>query len=455
MSIARSLFDNRAYNLAQVFGVEDATTPEMKRAIQDWFDLYYQNAPTKEENPCQRLPVTIVSKLSKTMFSEYEADSDNEFAASILSALNRERKGAVQKAMIGGECFVKPIIMNGAFSFRTVDRRNYAVLGRDEMDNITDVGMAEKTQVGASTYTLLERRSVDHNGYLRIESRLFKSSDDVTLGVEVPLTELPKYEQLVPEIVYQEPVYSTGLIHVKIPLENCVDGSPDGASVYAPAAGLIHLINVNEAQINGEFERGQSRIIVSADMMRRDRDGNRVFDDKVFSAIDDDPENVGITIFSPAFREQSFLARKTEYLRNIENIIGMKRGILSEVEAAERTATEITSSAGDYNLTIKDLQEMWTEVVNEALRVCCVLGKMYGIYSGAPVEADDVSISYGNGILYDEDKTNAEMLSQVQAGLLAPERYLGWYYDLPCDTEADRAKIRRDFMPEAEETGVE
>lgn len=455
MSIARALFDNRAYNLAQVFGVEDATTSEMKRAIQDWFELYYQSKPTKEENPCQRLPVTIVSKLSKTVFSEYEADSDNEFAESILSALNRERKGAVQKAMIGGECFIKPIIMNGAFLFRTVDRRNYAVLGRDEMDNITDVGMAEKTQVGASTYTLLERRSVDHNGYLRIESRLFKSSDDVTLGVEVPLTELPKYEQLVPEIVYQEPVYSTGLIHVKIPLENCVDGSPDGASVYAPAAGLIRLINVNEAQINGEFERGQSRIIVSSDMMRRDRDGNRVFDDKVFSAIDDDPENVGITIFSPAFREQSFLARKTEYLRNIENIIGMKRGILSEVEAAERTATEITSSAGDYNLTIKDLQEMWTAAVNEALRVCCVLGKMYGLYSGAPVEADDVSISYGNGILYDEDKTNAEMLSQVQAGLLAPERYLGWYYDLPCDTEADRAKIRRDYMPEAEEAEEE
>ena len=319
------------------------------------------------------------------------------------------------------------------------------------MDNITDVGTAEKTVVGRYTYTLLERRSVDHNGYLRIENKLFKASDNVTLGVEVPLSELPKYEQLMPEIVYQEPVYSTGLVHVRIPLVNCVDGSPDGASVYAPAAGLIHLININEAQINGEFERGQSRIIVSADMMKRDRNGNRAFDDKVFTALDDDPDSVGITIFSPEFREQSFLARKTEYLRNIENIIGMKRGILSEVEAAERTATEITSSAGDYNLTIKDLQEMWTASVNETLRICCIIGKMYGLYSGATIEPDDISISYGNGILYDEDKTNSEMMSQVQAGLLAPERYLAWYYNLPCDTEADRAKIRKEYMPEVEE----
>lgn len=267
MSIAAALFDNRVYNFAQAFGVEDTTTDAMRGAINDWFNLYYQSVPVEGEDPSQRLPVTIVSKLSKTMFSEYETDASDEFAETLLSALNRERKQAVQKAMVGGECFIKPIIVNGMFAFRTIDRRNYVVLGRDEMDNITDVGTAEKTVVGRYTYTLLERRSVDHNGYLRIENKLFKASDNVTLGVEVPLSELPKYEQLMPEIVYQEPVYSTGLVHVRIPLVNCVDGSPDGASVYAPAAGLIHLININEAQINGEFERGQSRIIVSADTL--------------------------------------------------------------------------------------------------------------------------------------------------------------------------------------------
>lgn len=448
MSIVSVLFDNRIYNFEQAFDVKDTTTAAMKTAIDDWFGLYYQTEPTKGEDPCQRLPVTIVSKLSKTMFSEYSADSDNEFAQMILDELNRARKGAVQSAMIGGECFLKPIIANGTFHFRTIERRNYVVLGRDEMDNITDIGTAERTQNGRDVFTLLERRTVDHNGYLRIQNRLYQSTDGQMLGVEVPLNTLEKYAQLVPEAVYAQPVFSTGLIPVKIPLENCVDGSPDGASVYAPAAGLIHLINVNEAQLNGEFARGESRIIVSGDLMTRDRDGKRRLEDHVFTALDDDPDSIGVTIFSPALREASFLARKTEYLRNIENIIGMKRGILSEVEAAERTATEITSSAGDYNLTIKDLQEMWENAVREAVRVCCVLGSLYGLYHGAEVTPDDISVSWGNGILYDEDKTGSEMLCQVQAGLLAPERYLGWYYDLPCETPAERAKIRKDYMPD-------
>lgn len=105
-------------------------------------------------------------------------------------------------------------------------------------------------------------------------------------------------------------------------------------------------------------------------MLTKDARGNKVFKDHTFVGLDEDPETVGVTIFSPALREQSFLARKQEYLRNVENVIGLKRGLLSEVEAAERTATEITSSEGEYNLTVIDFQQMWEKTVREAVRVC-------------------------------------------------------------------------------------
>lgn len=147
-------------------------------------------------------------------------------------------------------------------------------------------------------------------------------------------------------------------------------------SLYAPAVQLIHNINRNEAQINGEFERGKSRLIVSGDMMEVGPDGRKRLTDDMFTALDDDPDSVGVTIFSPTLREQSFLARKTEYLRNVESQIGLKRGILSEVEAVERTAKEITSSEGDYNLTIIDFQQAWEEAMRETLRICFVLGYM-------------------------------------------------------------------------------
>ena len=435
MSVFSAIFDSRIYNFEQAFGVKDSTSRDMRAALRDWNDLYYNREPTKDEDPCQRLPVAIVSKLTKTTFSEYAATSDNAFASEVLDALDKIRKKAMQNALIGGECFLKPIFTGAGMCFTSIERQNFLVFGRNEMDEITDIGTAERTVVGKYRYTLLERRHVNHAGYLTIESGLYRSESEQTLGVEVPLDTLDKYAMLIPVNVLPKPVWSIGLISVKTPLENCVDGSPDSVSVYAPAAGLIHLINTNEAQINGEFERGKSRLLT----------------DEVFTSVDEDPESIGVTIFSPAFREQSFLARKTEYLRNIESLIGLKRGLLSEVEAAERTATEVTSSAGDYNLTIIDFQEMWTAAVKEAVRVCGILGQMYKAKGATVVDPDkDVTIDWGNGILYDEDKTWADYMAMVASGMLKPEIALAWKFNLPWDTPEEIEAIRQKYMPEIE-----
>lgn len=451
MSLFSALFDNRTYNFAQAFGVKDLTTAEMKEAIRDWYGLYYTARPTKEEDPCQRLPVTIVNKLTKAVFSEYKAVSEHECAAAVLKALDKSRKRAMQQALIGGECFLKPVFTGAGVCFGVVDRRSFLVLGRNERCEITDLGTAERTTYGKLYYTLLERRTIDEGGYLTIRSKLYRSDTADILGTEIPLAALEQYEALEPVNTLPAPVWSLGLIPVKTPLENCVDGSADCVSVYAPASGLIHNINRNEAQINGEFERGQSRIIASADMMALDPDGKRRrLADDVFTAIDESPDDVGITIFSPAFREQSFLARKGEYLRNVESIIGLKRGILSQVEAAQRTATEVTSSAGDYNLTIIDFQQMWERAVREAVRVCEALGRMYQVYSGPAIDLEqDVAIDWGDGVLFNRDKAWEEQLSMVASGMLDPTIALAWYYNLPFpEKEQDREKIRRKYMPE-------
>ena len=166
--------------------------------------------------------------------------------------------------------------------------------------------------------------------------------------------------------------------------------------------------------------------------------------------VDDDPESVGVTIFSPTLREASFLARKQDYLRAVESVCGLKRGLISEVEAAERTATEITSSAGDYNLTIIDAQEMWETALKETVKLCGTLGKLYKVPEAHEVADGQIVVDFGNGVLHDEDKVRQEMLAQVQAGLLQPERYIGRCYGLPCETKAQRAKIRKDYMPAAE-----
>ena len=437
-----------AYKIEEAFGAKDITTPEMRKAISEWFDLYYNREATKDSDPSQRIAFTVVNKLTRTCFGEYSASSKDEFAQMLLDRLELIRKKAMQIAMIGGESFLKPVFTPSGIVFTAIRRDDVLVFGRAVDGSPMDIGTVERTTQGRFFYTLLERRSVDAAGRLTIRNKLYRSDTVGSIGQPVPLGTLEQYAQLAEEYTYTEPLGGLGLVHMKVPVENTVDGSHDGVSVYAPAAGLIHNIDRNEAQINGEFERGQSKVFASADLMTRDKSGRRSFSDDVFVALDESPEDMGITIFSPELREQSFLNRKQEYLRNVETLIGIKRGLLSEVEAQERTAKEITSSEGDYNLTIIDLQEVWRKAVVDAMALCGKLGKLYRVPGAHEIAEDAVVIDWGNGVLYDEEKTWADYLDMVARGLIKPEIALGWRFNMPTETESDLQKIRAKYMPE-------
>lgn len=451
MSFFGALLNNKVYSFEQAYpGAKDASTQAMRTAIKDWFSLYFDNDVTDLEDPCQRLPYTIVSKLSRTCFAEYEATAgeQDKFTIGVLQALERVRKKAMQLALIGGEAWLKPVPGPGGFTFTVMRRDMVTLLGRGPGGEVTALGSAEITQKDGRFYTLLERRSLDEAGRLVIENKLFLSLDGQSLGTPVSLTALPQYAQLTPSFTVGD-VGGLGLVSLRLPLENCVDGSADAVSAYAAASGLIHNINRNERQLSREFENGESRVFASADLVTKKKNGVRMLPPGLFVGLDDDPDKIGVTIFSPELRQESFLARKREYLRNVESLIGLKRGILGEVEAAQRTATEVTSSQGDYSLTIKDLQQMWEEGLRAAIVLCGRLGKIYKV-PGAK-EADPkkaVSVDWGNGVLYDKEKEWTEIMQLVSDGLLKPELALAWKYGEPCETDKDLQKVREKYMPE-------
>lgn len=351
------------------FGAEDVASPAMRRAILQWFGLYYGKS-----DGLMRLPYTIVRKLTRAIFAEYESGE-------ALAAL--PAKEAVELAMIGGESFLKPV--NGdALRWRCVSRGNILVFGRDLWGAPTDVGLIQKTREGRNCYTVLERRQLGTNGDLHISNRLFRANNPGQLGREVPLRSWSQTARLTEKTVIPG-MHGIGMARVKMPMTNCVDGSRDGISVYAPAVELLEAIAENEQQLLGEFRKGQSRLVVSRDMLDRGQ-----LRDELFVALDESPDAVGITVFAPQLREQSYLARQQAYLRLVENVIGLKRGLLSQVEAADRTATEITSSEGEYMTTILELRRAWEDAAAQAAAIGAVL-------TGG--EAEMPRILWGDGIV--------------------------------------------------------
>lgn len=427
------------YDFESAFGAADKTSKAMRSAVEDWFSLYYQAEVQKDKDPSQRVAYTVVNKLVKAIFGEYHAEAADSVCQDWIRHLDAGKETAVQLAMVGGECYLKPYPTADGFRFAMIPRNQILIFGRDAAGMPCDVGTSQTSSLGQYYYTLLERRKVDNRGYLVIENKLYRSGDRDSLGIQVHLSEHPDYAQLPDHYCYAQPVGSVGLVRMKTPMLNCVDGSQEGVSVYAAVAGLIRSINENEAQLTGEFDRGESRIIVSRDMLT---DGQ--LQDHLFVGLDEDPEAVGMTVFSPQLRVDAYLARKQEYLRNVESMVGLRRGMLSDADLQDRTATEITSSAGDFNLTVIGLQRMWQQAMEDAVVLCAKLAKIYRMAVPADLA---LSIDWGNSTLYDEDKTWEQYRQMVADGLLAPEVALGWRFGLPSGSEEERMAIRKRYMP--------
>lgn len=409
-ALIRALTNNAVENIEEALGMTDATSSAMKHAIAEWYAAWYGRVPTKTEDPCQRLPYAIVNKLCKATFGEYDSGlqhtdtAKGKYLDCVRSTFDACKTSFMTQAMIGGEAWAKPVPMpDGRLTWQIVGRDSIIILGRDASGIPSDVALCEKSvSADHHFYTLVERRT-SFAGRLTIQYRLYCSDNKSTLGRRVPLASLPQYERLEDEYTFAVPIDGVGMVFLRMPITNCVDGSADGVSIYEPAMGLIHRINENELQFSREFELGRMRVVASADILRT-HNGKKSLTDDVFVGLDGNEQSIGITPFAPTLRNESYEARRQTYLKAIENLLGIKRGILSDAEVVSKTATEINSSAGDYSLSIMDFQHLYYDALQAALRLGDQIGQAYRLCDASAWSADELTVTWGNGVLYDADQ---------------------------------------------------
>ncbi len=364
-----SLLENEAL-YREAFGARDTSSEAMRSAISRWFGLYYGGGGLLQ------LPYTLVRKLVRGVFAEFSLEGDGGVLAGFPHST------ALELALIGGECYLRPRQTARGWQWQVIPRGSALVFRRDANGEPTAMGLTEQRLRDRFTYTLLETRTAQ-NGQLTLEHRLYRSTGPGTLGREVRLGEVAAYEGLPRKLTL--PLEGPGLVRLRLPTVNTVDGSAEGVSILEPVRGLIEAAEENEQLLLEEFRNGRSRLVVSRDMLREGQ-----LRDTLFVGLDEAPETVGITVFAPQLREESYLRRQAAYLRSIENTVGLKRGLLGEVEAADRTATEITSSEGEYLATLMDLRRAYEQAMARCVALAAALEGR---------EADTLVFHWGDGVL--------------------------------------------------------
>ena len=128
--------------------------------------------------------------------------------------------------------------------------------------------------------------------------------------------------------------------------------------------------------------------------------------------------------FTPALRDTSYLSGLNRYLMRVEDLVGLSRGALSEVESEARTATEMKILKQRAYITIRRNQEALEQALNDAVYAMDVLTTLYEL---APDGIYTTTTDWNDSILTDADTELTQKLQLLDANILGKAEVRAWY----------------------------
>lgn len=165
----------------------------------------------------------------------------------------------------------------------------------------------------------------------------------------------------------------------------------------------------------------------------------------LFKKVDAGDDNF-FEVFDPAFRP--FTERLQELFRRLEHEIGTSAGILSEVNTANATATEIKRSMYDTFTIVDDMRSNIEKGIEDFLYSANVLANAYNL---TPQGDYEVSFDWDYSLLEDSQETFGQLITAQAKGIISEVEIRQWLK--PDETLEDSQKAIEEIK--AEEPTVE
>ena len=165
----------------------------------------------------------------------------------------------------------------------------------------------------------------------------------------------------------------------------------------------------------------------------------------LFKKVDAGDDNF-FEVFDPAFRP--FTERLQELYQRLEHEIGTSAGILSEVNTANATATEIKRSMFDSYTIVDDMRSNIEKGIEDFLYSANVLANAYNL---TPQGDYEVSFDWDYSLLEDSQETFGQLITAQAKGIISEVEIRQWLK--PDETLEDSQKAIEEIK--ASEPSVE
>ncbi len=308
--------------------------------------------------------------------------------------------------------------------------------------DITEAAFLQTVVKKDVTYRRLEYHKWENNT-VTIVNKAYKSTAPgmsvdnlgVDLGQEVPLSEVPEWNDLQPEAKITnvtKPLFG----FFKMPEANTIDtNSPLGVSGYSRAVDLIKDADMQYSRLLWEYEGGELAIDIDRDALNfvegTDRNGNQghsvlsTLQRRLYRKVDVGIDGTTFQPYAPALRDSSYLQGLNSILMRIEDCVALSRGTISDASAEARTATELKIlKQRSYQANV-DIQNAIQEAIESAMYGANAYCTLYQI---TPEGDYEMSFEWDDSIITDIDAELNKRLSLMQQGLASKVETRMWYF---------------------------
>lgn len=421
-------------DIEQALGIKIATSLEMLQAQELWRQMFYGRAPWNNDKvKSKRTASAIAAEFARVCTVEFESKITGSPRADWL---NKQYQPFIEHTAFqimagqlaaGGELILKPSVnMNNGITTVIIENNKYFPVRYNNDDELMEFITKRNLMKDEKYYTLLE-----HNNYDEFKRRFeisyyaFKSDNPDTLGIRVPLSSVGEWADLNDIYPYQN--VRPWFVHIKTPVQNDVEQSQrNGVSVYSKAVDAVRELDELAELTNHEFKAGRLRQNVSIDMVTKDERGNYKVDSDLFLVFENqsNPPKQYIDTYNPPPRIDAYSAREQRLHREIEFLCQMSYGMLSDMQAQDKTATEVKfSKERFYNVNLS-MQKTWQQAFDDLI---AIWDEMATVYNLAPQGVYEVSYSWGDSILADRVTEFQERLQLQGASVLSAVENRAWY----------------------------
>ncbi len=348
-----------------------------------------------------------------------------EFLDDALQRVVRRLKLVTARAFGVGGVVLKPYLYAGRLYTDVLPQSRMVVLEQAGEVVTKAVFPRDRIETEDAVYSRMELHSLDADGNYTIENRALKDENPVELK------SVPAWEDIEPVVVITN-VERMLWGFVKCP----VDDKKEVDSVYGVPVtyGQDKLIKMAVDLINevpDEYRNKKAFVGADETLFRDDKGRSALPENGLYKLL---RANGGLDsqsfweVFSPEIRHTSYFEGIEYMFGLIEKSMALNKGILTDMQTQNATATEIKRSTADTFSTIDGMRRNIEAAIGQLVYAFDVIANAFGL---APAGSYDIDFDWSYDLLEDSQETFDQIERTVAAGGLGVEYLTAYALDIP------------------------